>query len=342
MIDLRSDTVTNPTQKMRDAARDAKVGDDVYGDDPTVTELESLAARMLGKESAIFVPSGTFGNQLSLLTHTNQGDEIIIGSDSHLKVHEGGGAAIIAGVMMSAIDVDKGMMNLEKLELAIREEDIHYPRTGLIWHENAYGSGEVLPLDYLKAVRELSKKYEVPVHMDGARVFNAATSLGVDVKEITQYVDSIQMCLSKGLCAPVGSILAGTKEFIDKARWYRKMLGGGLRQAGIIAAPGIIALEEMTKRLHVDHENAKILAEKLNAVPNVDVCMDRLDINMVFFTIDENILSSEKFVEEFAKRDIVVSGSEFGEYRFVTHNDIGLEDIDYVVKVTEEIVGNCL
>ncbi len=340
MIDLRSDTVTNPTQKMRDAAREARVGDDVYGDDPTVSELETLAAKMLGKEAAMYVPSGTFGNQVSLLTHTNQGDEIIIGTDAHLKLHEGGGAAIIAGVMMNAIDVDKGMMDLEKVETAVREEDIHYPKTGLIWLENAYGSGEVLPLDYLKSIRELSNKYDVSVHMDGARVFNAATSLGVDVKEITQYVDSIQMCLSKGLCAPVGSIVAGTKEFVDKARWYRKMLGGGLRQAGIIAAPGIIALEEMTKRLHIDHENAKLLADKLNEIPNVNVLMDRLDINMVFFTIDEDIISSKDFVEEFRKRDIVVSESEFGEYRFVTHNDISRDNIYYVVEKFEEIMNS--
>lgn len=339
MIDLRSDTVTNPTEEMRKAAMNAEVGDDVYGDDPTVTRLESLAAEMLGMESAMFVPSGTFGNQVSLLTHTNQGDEIIIGSDAHLRAHEGGGAAIIAGVMMSPIDVHKGMMDLDKIEFAIREDDIHYPKTGLIWLENAYGSGEVLPLDYLASVRTLADKYDVKIHMDGARVFNAAVSLGVDVKEITKHVDTIQVCLSKGLCAPVGSIVAGSKEFVDKARWYRKMMGGGLRQAGIIAAPGIIALEEMTKRLHIDHENAKILASKLNEIDVVNVMMDRLDINMVFFTIDESIITSDKLVEEFLKRDVVISGSEFGEYRFVTSNDVLLTDIDYVVKTMNDILG---
>ncbi len=339
MIDLRSDTVTNPTEEMRVAAMNAEVGDDVYGDDPTVSKLESLAAEMLGMESSMFVPSGTFGNQVSLLTHTNQGDEIIIGSDAHLRAHEGGGAAIIAGVMMSPIDVCKGMMDLSKIEYAIREDDIHYPRTSLIWLENAYGSGEVLPIDYLEKVRTIADKYGVSVHMDGARVFNAATSLGVDVKEITRYVDSIQVCLSKGLCAPVGSIVAGNKEFIDKARWYRKMMGGGLRQAGIIAAPGIIALEKMTKRLHIDHENAKILASKLNEIDCVNVMMDRLDINMVFFTIDESVISSDKLVEEFLKRDIVVSGSEYGEYRFVTSNDVSVDDIDYVVSVMKDILS---
>lgn len=338
MIDLRSDTVTMPTDEMREAAKNAIVGDDVYGDDPTVTELEELAAKMLGMESAMFVPSGTFGNQVSLLTHTNQGDEIIIAKDSHLVAHEGGGAAIIASVMMKILSTEKGMMSYDEIKNAIREDDIHYPKTGLIWLENAVGTGDVLPLEYLKEINTIAKERGVKIHMDGARVFNAAVSLGVDVKEITKYVDSIQVCLSKGLCAPVGSVVAGTKLFVDKARWYRKMMGGGLRQAGILAAPGIIALEKMTKRLHIDHENAKYLAIKLDEIYCVNVKMDRLDINMVFFTIDEDIISSADFVEKLQNMKIKSNGSEGGEYRFVTSNDITKSDVDYVVKAIKSML----
>lgn len=338
MIDLRSDTVTKPTQEMRDAALNAKVGDDVYRDDPTVIELEELAAKMLGMEAAMFVPSGTFGNQVSLLTHTNHGDEIIISSDAHLKEHEGGGAALISGVMMRSIDAINGVMDLGKIKKSIREDDIHYPKTKLIWLENAYGNGCVLPLDYLKDVYNIAKDAGIKVHIDGARIFNAAVSLGVDVKEITQYADTVQVCLSKGLCAPIGSIVAGSSEYIDKARWYRKMMGGGMRQAGVIAAPGIIALNVMTKRLHMDHDNAKYLAHKLNENSYINVLMDRLDINMVFFTISEEIINSENLVSLLARNNILSNGIENGEYRFVVSNDVSRDDIDYVVEVMNKLV----
>ncbi len=338
MIDLRSDTVTQPTEEMREAARNAVVGDDVYGSDPTMKQLETIAAQMLGKEAAMFVPSGTFGNQVSLLTHTNQGEEIIIGVDSHLRMHEGGGAALIAGVMMNPLEVTKGMMNISEIESAVREEDIHYPKTSLIWLENACGSGEVLPLDYLQSVKEVADKHNLSIHMDGARVFNAAAYLNVDVKEITKHVDSIQVCLSKGLCAPIGSIVAGTREFVDKARWYRKMMGGGLRQAGIIAAPGIIALEKMTKRLVEDHQNAKYLASKLSEINGIKIKEERLQINMVFFTIDKTIITSDKFVEECLQAGILINGEEFDEYRFVTNNDVSVKDIDYVVDTVKAII----
>ncbi len=339
MIDLRSDTVTKPTEEMRIAAANAVVGDDVYGDDPTVKELELRAAQILGMDAAMFVPSGTFGNQVSLLTHTNQGDEVILPFDAHLRFHEGGGAAIIASVMTQPIASTNGVMELSKVEAAIRDlDDIHYPKTSLIWLENAYGAGTVLPLDYLNDIRNLANKHKLKVHMDGARVFNAATHLGVDVKEITQYVDSIQVCLSKGLCAPVGSVVAGSKEFIEKARWYRKMMGGGLRQAGIIAAPALIAIEKMPSRLYVDHENAQYMAKHLNRIDGVEVMMDRLDINMVFFTIDEEIITSEKFVKQCMEHNILINGIELGEYRFVTNNDVSKDDIDYVIDVMNKIL----
>ncbi|MFV0424753.1 MAG: low-specificity L-threonine aldolase [Bacilli bacterium] len=339
MIDLRSDTVTNPTDEMREAAKIAEVGDDVYDDDPTVKKLENLAATMLKKEAAMFVPSGTFGNQVSLLTHTNQGDEIIIGKDSHLCAHEGGGAALISGVMIKALDVNSGLMDLNEIESSIREEDIHFPKTKLIWLENACGSGEVLPIDYLRSVREIANRYNLSIHMDGARIFNAAVSLGIDVSEIAKYADTVQFCLSKGLCAPVGSLVVGNVKFIAKARWYRKMMGGGLRQAGIIAAPGIIALEKMTKRLYVDHENAKLLAKGLDEISNINVMMNRLDINMVFFTISEKIITSSELISKLEANGIIANGAEFGEYRFVTTNDISTTDIDYVINIMRNIVS---
>lgn len=338
MIDLRSDTVTKPTQEMREAAFSAHVGDDVYRDDPTVIELEKLAAHMLGMEDAMLVPSGTFGNQVSLLTHTNHGDEIIISKDAHLKEHEGGGAALISGVMMRSLDAVKGMMNVNEIRESVREDDIHYPKTKLIWLENAYSNGNVLSLDYLSEVRDVANEFGIMVHIDGARIFNAATFLNVDVKEITKYADSVQICLSKGLCAPIGSIVAGKQEFIDKARWYRKMMGGGMRQAGVIAAPGIIALKEMTKRLDVDHDNAKYLAEKLNENNFINVEIDRLDINMVFFTIDNQIISSEDLVLRLKENNILSNGIEKGEYRFVVSNDVSRDDIEYVIKIMNSIV----
>ena len=255
-IDLRSDTVTMPTEEMRKAMAEAEVGDDVYEDDPTVNRLQELAAEMVGKEAALFVPSGTFGNQLCVLTHTRRGDEVILGEDCHIVLHEVGGAAVIAGVQLRTLKSNNGMLDPADVEAAIRPgDDIHYPHTGLICVENAHGLGTAIPVNNLQAIKKIGEEHGIPVHMDGARIFNAAVALGVDAKEIAACADSVQFCLSKGLAAPVGSLVAGTKEFIEIARKNRKLMGGGMRQAGILAAAGIIALEKMTKRLHIDHEN---------------------------------------------------------------------------------------
>ena len=237
-IDLRSDTVTLPTELMKKAMLNAELGDDVYRDDPTVIELETLASEMMGKEAGLFVPSGTFGNQLALLTHTNRGDEVILQADCHIKKYEVGASSVIAGVQLCGIE---GEMNIEKINQAIRGEDIHFPRTSLICLENATGFGRVLSIDYMKAVYQLAKKQNINVHLDGARIFNAALALNVDVKEISKYADSVMFCLSKGLCAPIGSMLVGSKAFIERARKNRKLMGGGLRQVGIIAACGVVA-----------------------------------------------------------------------------------------------------
>ncbi len=337
-IDLRSDTVTMPTEEMRVVMANAPVGDDVYGDDPTVNELEKLAAQMVGKEAALFVPSGTFGNQLALLTHTRRGDEVILEHNAHIVIHEVGGAAVIAGVQLRTVHGKNGSMDPSLVEKSIRPDDIHMPRTGLICVEEAHGCGAVVPIENLKAIKEIANRYNIPVHMDGARVFNAATALNVDVKEITENCDSVMFCLSKGLCAPVGSILAGSKAFIDVARKNRKLMGGGLRQAGILAAAGVIALEKMADRLHIDHENADYMARKLSEINGINVDFSRRDINMVFFTIDEGLVEDKVLVDSFLDAGIKINGIEDGEYRFVTNNGITQEDIDFTVNKLKEIV----
>ena len=337
-IDLRSDTVTVPTEEMRQKMASAPVGDDVYGDDPTINELEKLAAQIVGKEAALFVPSGTFGNQLALLTHTRRGDEVILEHNAHIVIHEVGAAAVIAGVQLRTIQGNNGIMDPKLVEKHIRPDDIHMPRTSLICVEEAHGCGAVLPMENLKAIKEVAEKYNLPVHMDGARVFNAAASLKVDVKEITKNCDTIMFCLSKGLCAPVGSMLAGSKEFIDTARKNRKLMGGGLRQAGILAAAGIVALEKMVGRLHVDHENADYMAEKLSEIKGIKVDFSRRDINLVFFTIDEGMIEDKVLVDSFFDSGIKINGIEDGEYRFVTNNWVTKDDVDFTVNKLKELL----
>ena len=336
-IDLRSDTVTHPTEEMREAMAKAEVGDDVYEDDPTTKELEKYAAEITGKEAGLFVPSGTFGNQLALFTHCDRGNEVILGDDSHIIIHEVGAASVIAGVQLRTLKTTKGEMNIEEIIETIRkEEDIHYPKTGLIALENAYSNGKALSLNYMKSIRKISKKYNVPIHLDGARLFNASTSLNVDVKDIANEVDSIQFCLSKGLCSPIGSMLVGKKSFIDKARKKRKLMGGGLRQTGILAAAGLISLKKMTKRLHEDHKNAKYLAQNISKIPGISLNIDDVDINLVFFKIDKNKYKTQDIVEFFKKRNIIINPEEDGYMRFVTHYWVSKEDINHVIDTTKK------
>lgn len=336
-IDLRSDTVTMPTEEMRQAIANAEVGDDVYGDDPTINKLEMLAAEKVGKEAAIFVPSGTFGNQLALLTHTKRGHEVIVGKNNHIVVHEVGASAVIAGVQLRTLDTVNGAMNPKDVENAIRVDDIHEPETGLICVEEAHGCGAVVPLQVLQNIKHIAQEHSIPVHMDGARLFNAAVSLGVDVKEIAKCCDSVMFCLSKGLAAPAGSMVAGSKSFIDKARKNRKLMGGGMRQVGILAAAGIIALEKMTDRLYEDHERAKYLAERLTEIQGIEVIKDRLDIDMVFFKMSEDIIPEKTLIKKFLENNIKINGKEAGEYRFVCHIDTTKEHIDYVIDIMKSL-----
>ncbi|HCO69020.1 low-specificity L-threonine aldolase [Mesotoga sp.] len=329
-IDIRSDTVTVPGKEMRRVMADAEVGDDVYGDDPTVNRLEEIASGILGKEAALFVPSGTFGNQLSILTHTLRGDEVIIPASNHIIVHEAGASAVIAGVQMRTLDCDDGMPSVERIRKAIRSEDLHYPRTGLICLENAHSSGRLIPMEYLKEVYELSRKRSIPLHLDGARIFNAAIAAEVSPAEIAAQSDSVMFCLSKGLGAPIGSMLVGTKEFVKKARKGRKIMGGAMRQAGIIAAAGIFALERMIDRLSVDHRNARFLAEGLSTIPGIEVFSERLDINMVFFKLT-NKARSRLIVETLLEKGIKINPPEGGEWRFVTNLNVSRDDLERVI-----------
>ncbi len=338
-IDLRSDTVTQPTEEMREAMAKAIVGDDVYGDDPTVCQLEKKAAEYTGKEAALFVPSGTMGNQLAVMTHTSRGNEIIAEENCHIVQHEVGATAVLSGVVLRSIRGDKGIMDPMDVRKAIREEDIHYPRTGLICMENALSNGTVVPLERMKEIYDIAKSNNIPVHLDGARLFNAAAYLGVKASEITQYTDSVMFCLSKGLCAPVGSMLAGSSAFIGKARKNRKLLGGGMRQAGILAAAGLIALEKMSERLHLDHENAAYMAKRLVEIPGIKVVPEEVHIDMVFFNMDETGVSSDKLVSFLFEKGIKINGIEGGLMRYVTNNDVTREDIDYTIKCMKEIMG---
>ena len=337
-IDIRSDTVTQPTSKMREAMYTAEVGDDVYEDDPTVRKLEKLAASKVGKEAALFVPSGTFGNELAVLSHTKRGDEVIVDRNSHIVLHEVGATAIIAGVQLMQFNSQNGIPNPVEIESLIREEDIHYPPTGLICLENAHGMGTVIDLEIMKKVYELAHSRGIPIHLDGARIFNASCALGVNAKEIAKYTDSVMFCLSKGLSAPVGSMLVGTKEFINRARKGRKLMGGGMRQVGFLAAAGIVALEEMVDRLCEDHENARFLAEKIDEFEGIEVKTDRLQINMVFFEFSKGVDDSS-FVSYMLENGIKINPPENGTYRFATNKDVSKDDIDFVLKKVSEFLA---
>jgi len=338
MIDIRSDTVTKPTPDMRKAMAEAEVGDDVYGDDPTVNELEGLAAAMVGKEAALFVPSGTFGNQLALFTWCKRGSEVILGEDCHIIQHEAGAASVIAGVQTRPIPAPTGRLNPQDIEQRIRGTDIHFPPTELICMENAHSSGSVVPLSNMDEVYRTAKAHGIPVHLDGARLFNAAVSLGVTAKDLAARTDSVMFCLSKGLCAPIGSMLAGPAEFIHRARRNRKIMGGGMRQAGILAAAGIVALKDMTGRLREDHRRARRLAEGLSAIPGIEVATNRLDINMVFFSVPA-LASPEKgqrFIKLLKDAGILANPPEQGNFRFVTHYWIGDKEVETIINACKQ------
>ncbi|MDR0388520.1 MAG: low-specificity L-threonine aldolase [Spirochaetaceae bacterium] len=339
IIDLRSDTVTQPTQEMREAMAGAEVGDDVYGDDPTMNRLEALAARVMGKEAALFVTSGTQGNQLGIMTHTQRGDEIIAGVQSHIVHYEAGAAARLSQVGYALVDNGDQLLYSNDVRRLVRPREIHFPRTSLLCLENALCNGTVVPLKTMKDAAETAWELGLKVHLDGARIFNAALSLGVEPGELAACADSVMFCVSKGLCAPVGSLLCGTGEFIERARQNRKVLGGGLRQAGILGAAGIIAIEKMSKRLGEDHENAKYLGKKLAEIPGIKVSEEKIQINMVFWETSIPGFNSADFVSFLAKKNIKTSEDRGGFYRMVTHNGVSRPDIDFTVSAVREYVA---
>ena len=288
--DFRSDTMTLPTAQMRDAMRDAVVGDDVVDEDPTVNRLQEMSAEILGLEAALLVPSGTFGNQCAIGVHTGPGDEVIVGETTHVIDHEAGATAALWGAQTRTVTPsDTRYLSGDDILPRIRTlEDVHHPGTGLIILENALADGTVMPLDAMKKIRDLADVHGIPIHLDGARIFNAALAMNVKPSQIAKQVDSVMFCLSKGLGAPVGSILAGSAAFIRAAKWKRKQMGGGMRQAGVIAAPGIIAITEGVARLKDDHDNAKLLAKLLAPIPQMILDPDSVQTNMVFCNIHED------------------------------------------------------
>lgn len=330
-IDLRSDTVTQPTEEMRLAMYNSIVDDDVYGDDPTVNKLEEMASELLGKEAALFVPSGTMGNQIAIMTHTKLGDEIILGSNSHIAKYEVGAAARLSGVSYALINNNDYKIYKNDIMKSIRTEDLHFPETGLICIENPLTNGEVISIENLKEIYEIAKRNNIPIHLDGARIFNAAQSLSVDVKEISKYSDSVMFCLSKGLCSPIGSILCGTREFIQKARRNRKILGGGMRQVGVIAACGIISLDKMIDRLKIDHENARYLAENLSKIDGFEIDLNSVQTNMLFFDIKIPNFNHKEFASYLLDKGIKINEAIGDNYRLVTNNDVTKENIIFLL-----------
>ena len=335
-IDLRSDTVTHPTEEMREAMARAEVGDDVYGDDPTVNRLEEYAAHLVGKEAALFVPSGTFGNQLGLMTHCKRGDEVILDETCHIVAHEAGAAAVIAGANLRTTNSANGQLKPAEVKSRIRTPDVHHPDTGLICMENAHSNGTVGSMEYMSSIYRLARESGLPVHLDGARLFNAAAYLNVEVAAITRNCDSVMFCLSKGLCAPIGSMLAGTREFVDLARRGRKIMGGGMRQAGILAAAGLIALEKMRLRVGEDRENALALGSEIAKIPGIKVNLEQIHINMVFADLSETGINSSAFKDGLLKRGILINAPDNGNLRLVTHYWVKSEHVNQVSQAIKE------
>lgn len=342
-VDLRSDTVTKPTPEMREAMAKAEVGDDVFGDDPTVNKLQDMAAAVLGKEAALFVPSGTMGNLAAILAHCQRGDEVILGKQNHTFMYEAGGVSVLGGVHSCQLNNQpNGSLLIPDIESAIRSDDPHEPVTRLVCLENTHNhcGGTVQSPQYMREVSDFAHSRGLKVHLDGARLFNAAAALGVDVKELSGPVDSVTFCLSKGLCSPVGSVLCGEREFIRKAHRLRKMLGGGMRQAGVLAAAGIFSLEKMTRRLADDHVRARHLAEGLSEIPHIILDAGSPATNMIFFNLADSVKLTNGQIEENMKdRGVLVHGSGPRRFRVVTHYWVDDAGVDQAVAAFRDVLS---
>ncbi len=341
IVDFRSDTVTRPTLKMRQAMKDAEVGDDGFGDDPTTNRLEKMAADCIGKEAALFVPSGTMGNLIAIMVHTKPGEGLICDRFAHINTMVAGNTAAITGTTISPLDVDEsGHFDMDELESSINLDNIHFPRTSLIVLENSnnLAGGTVVTPEETSEIFKIAKKHHLRLHLDGARVFNSAIAQGVDLIELTRDCDSVMFCLSKGLASPVGSIIAGTEAFIKEARRVRKMLGGVMRQTGILAACGIVSLEEMVDRLAEDHDNARYLANALERIDGFIIKLKTVQTNIICFKLELPQLSCKAFVDNVAKKGIYLVHLFKNIGRMVTHKDLSKSDIDYALKVFKDTV----
>lgn len=335
IVDLRSDTVTKPTQEMREAMFKAEVGDDVYEEDPTVRSLEEAGAKKLGFSAGLFVASGTMGNLVALLTHTQKGDEVVLEAESHIYYYEVGGLSALAGAIPRLIPGKRGKLTPQLLDEYCRPENIHFPNTKLLCMENTHnrGGGSVTRPEEMKGIVNFAKQRDWKIHIDGARIFNAAVACNCDVKELVQGVDSVQLCLSKGLGAPVGSLLVGSEEYIKSARKWRKMVGGGFRQIGVVAAAGLVALNKMVDRLGEDHNLAKILAEGMNKLSYLEVDLEEVETNIVVARIDSTVMSVEDFLAALSAQGIKANARGGSAIRFVTHKDISEADIWYTLEI---------
>ncbi|WP_029215615.1 GntG family PLP-dependent aldolase [Kallotenue papyrolyticum] len=342
-IDLRSDTVTLPSPEMRRAMAEAELGDDVYGEDPTVNRLQELAAELLGKEAALLVASGTMGNLVALLAHAPRGAKVILGDESHIFNYEQGGAAVVGGLVYHTLPTGRfGELPLERLASAAqRVDDAHYAQPGVICLENTHNrcGGTIIPLDYVAQVRAIADREGLPLHLDGARLPNAAVALGCSLRELAAPFDSVQLDLSKGLAAPVGGVVAGSRAFIARAHRARKLLGGGMRQAGVIAAAGIVALERMVDRLAEDHAHARRLAEELAAFPDVRIDLETVQTNLVVFRLDPARWTPQRFIAAMREQGVLLGGFGDDRLRFATHYGITRADIDATLLALRRVLG---
>jgi threonine aldolase len=340
-IDLRSDTVTKPTPAMRKAIAEAEVGDDVFGEDPTVNALQEKVAKLLGKEAAIFVPTGTMANQLAIKSHTQPGDEVIIEATSHLYNFEGGAGAALSGVQFYCLRGIRGILDVSQIEEAIRPVDHHFAVTRLICLENTHnrGGGSIYPIEKMVEIYRLAKSKELLVHLDGARLWNSSVATGIRLREYAQCADSVSVCLSKGLGAPIGSLVTGSKTFIDRAHRFRKMFGGGMRQAGIIAAAGIYALDHHIERLKEDHQNAKRLALGLKKLKGVSIDPEQVETNIIIFNIVEPGMTAPQMAEAMKKNGVLIHPISKTQIRLVTHLDVSSEDIEKALKAFKKVLG---
>jgi len=341
VVDLRSDTVTLPTEEMLEAIRSAELGDDVYGEDPTVNRLEELAAKKMGKDAALLTTSGTQANLVSVMSQAKRGDEVILEAEAHMYYYEVGAFSALGGLIPRLVKGNMGIMTPKDIEAALRPPDIHFPPTSLISIENTHNraGGTMWTPPQIKAVYDLAKNRGLKVHMDGARIFNAAVAQDLDVREFTQYVDTLMFCLSKGLSAPVGSMVVGDREFINRARKCRKMLGGGMRQAGVIAAAGIIAVEKMVDRLKEDHANAKMLANGLQKV-GVSVDPSRVQTNIVIYDVRGLGIEAGGWVSKLRASGVKANAVDAGRVRMVTHRGIEKDDVEYALSVAQKVADD--